>query len=118
MKANRKIADLRRGTTETLNQGPRRGGVDWTHYAARAARKGCPAWARAAVAGCCFARQSRGGIRNWPSCFLLATSQIAFSAVRKVEVSWDAGSKCAWTLISEITASAFSNLPDRASACA
>jgi hypothetical protein len=46
------------------------------------------------------------------------TSQITLSAAKKDAASCDAWSKSSWPRISEMTASALSNLPDLASLCA
>ena len=75
--------------------------------------------ARAAeAAGCCCKLLGRGGVRQCWLRFLAATSQITLSAAKKGAASCDPWSKSSWPRISETTASALSNLPDRASLCA
>jgi hypothetical protein len=74
--------------------------------------------AYAALARCCCKLRGRGGVRQCWLRFLAATSQITLSAAKKDPASCDAWSKSSWPRISEMTASALSNLPDRASLCA
>jgi hypothetical protein len=99
--------------TDRWTPGPRMG--FWRNRQPRRNRQSA---AYAALAGCCCKLRGRGEIRQFWLRFLATTSQIALSAAKKNPASCDVWSKSSWPRISEMTASALSNLPDRASLCA